>query len=174
MRPAQLPASLPPPASQVDSEELQAVQRRLLEVLLREQPAALYPAAMCTLADLLEVSVQDALDAALERGDAAEVSRLLARQPGDAQDLFERALALAQSSSAAAAPVSAAAPAGAADAAAPTALEPAPQQPQEQQQQQGGAPQSAACNGGLAAAVQQAAGAAAAVPGSCKQFYVFS
>lgn len=44
--------TLPP---QVDSEELQLAQKRLLEVLLRRQPAALYPAALCALADLAEV-----------------------------------------------------------------------------------------------------------------------
>lgn len=42
-------------ALQEDCEKLQAVQKRLLEVLLAEAPAALYPAALCTLADLLEV-----------------------------------------------------------------------------------------------------------------------
>ena len=46
---------MPTHAQQVDSEELQLAQKRLLEVLLRLQPAALYPAALCALADLLEV-----------------------------------------------------------------------------------------------------------------------
>lgn len=32
------------------------VQKALLEMLLAEQPAALYPAALCALADLKEVS----------------------------------------------------------------------------------------------------------------------
>ncbi len=41
---------------QVDSEELQLAQKRLLEVLLQRQPGALYPAALCALADLQEVS----------------------------------------------------------------------------------------------------------------------
>jgi hypothetical protein len=40
----------------VDSEELQAVQRRLLEVMAEALPSALYPAALCALADLKEVS----------------------------------------------------------------------------------------------------------------------
>ena len=39
-----------------DSELLQAVQWRLLSLIEREWPAALYPAALCALADLLEVS----------------------------------------------------------------------------------------------------------------------
>jgi hypothetical protein len=38
-----------------DSEHLQAVQLRLLEVLLDVEPSALYPAALCALADLKEV-----------------------------------------------------------------------------------------------------------------------
>lgn len=38
-----------------DSEELQLLQRRLLEVIQREAPDALYPAAACALADLQEV-----------------------------------------------------------------------------------------------------------------------
>jgi hypothetical protein len=41
-----------------DSGELQEVQRRLLQVLLQQQPTALYPAALCALADLLEVRGQ--------------------------------------------------------------------------------------------------------------------
>lgn len=51
------PPTVCPPrfARQVDSEELQAVQQRLLEVLLEAQPDALYPAALCALADLREV-----------------------------------------------------------------------------------------------------------------------
>ncbi len=40
---------------------------------------------------------QDALDAARDSGDAAELARLLQRQPGDAQELFERAIRLAGS-----------------------------------------------------------------------------
>ena len=39
----------------VDSEHLQEVQGRLLSMVLSEFPAALYPAALCTLADLREV-----------------------------------------------------------------------------------------------------------------------
>lgn len=40
---------------------------------------------------------QDALDAAQDSGDEAELARLLQRQPGDAQELFERAIRLAGS-----------------------------------------------------------------------------
>ena len=43
----------------------------------------------------LQVEGQEALDAALECGDAAEVARLLRRTEGDAQPLFERAIQLA-------------------------------------------------------------------------------
>lgn len=39
----------------IDSEELQAVQRKLLTVMRDKKPDALYPAALCTLADLVEV-----------------------------------------------------------------------------------------------------------------------
>ena len=39
----------------VDSEDVQLLQRRLLEVIQREAPYALYPAAACALADLQEV-----------------------------------------------------------------------------------------------------------------------
>lgn len=39
----------------VDSEHLQQLQRRLLEVVEGDAPAALYPAAACALADLREV-----------------------------------------------------------------------------------------------------------------------
>lgn len=39
----------------VDSEHLQEVQGRLLGMILRDFPEALYPAALCTLADLREV-----------------------------------------------------------------------------------------------------------------------
>jgi len=60
--PASLPTALHCPALpypacwlQVDSEELQAVQRRLLEALLAAAPHAMYPAALCALADLKEV-----------------------------------------------------------------------------------------------------------------------
>ena len=38
-----------------DSEGLQLLQRRLLARMLGRHPAALYPAALCVLADLLEV-----------------------------------------------------------------------------------------------------------------------
>ena len=43
----------------------------------------------------LQVFLQDALDAALEAGDAAAVARLLQRAPDDSQALFERAIQLA-------------------------------------------------------------------------------
>ena len=45
----------------VNSEELQAVQRRLLEVLAEASPSSLYPAALCALADLKEVSSKQVL-----------------------------------------------------------------------------------------------------------------
>eukprot|EP00887_Chlorella_sp_A99_P006571 scaffold3.g6571.t1 len=78
-----------------DSELLQAVQWRLLSLLAEEAPGALYPAALCALADLLEVEKQDALDEALGSGSGAELGRLLARAPGDSQDLFELAIRMA-------------------------------------------------------------------------------
>ncbi|KAL4859226.1 Acyl-coenzyme A oxidase [Chlorella vulgaris] len=97
-----------------DSEHLQAVQLRLLEVLLEVEPSALYPAALCALADLKEVAAQDQLDAARDSGDAAQLAHLLKRRPGDAQDLFERAIRLAGGTIGSAAPLAAAAAAAAA------------------------------------------------------------
>ena len=44
---------------------------------------------------------QDELDAARDSGDATEVARLLQRHPGDAQDLFGRAIRLAAAAGAA-------------------------------------------------------------------------
>lgn len=72
---------------------MQAAQWRLLDLLRREAPAALYPAALCALADLLEVEAQDALDEALAAGDTGAVDRLLAPAPDDACALFESAVA---------------------------------------------------------------------------------
>ena len=127
------------------------MQQRLLEVLAEVEPSALYPAALCALADLKEVcccsvlsssactasagdwqarrclrrldvldpaagtpcmlskymlpllalllppqvAAQDALDAARDSGDAAQLARLLQRRLGDSQELFERAIRLA-------------------------------------------------------------------------------
>lgn len=81
-----------------DSELLQAVQWRLLSLLREEAPQALYPAALCALADLQEVEAQNALDEALERGDGAAITGLLERRPGDARELFERAITAAAAS----------------------------------------------------------------------------
>lgn len=128
-----------------DSEQLQALQYCLLSALWRERPAAMYPAALCSLGDLeevrepwdgwvaeamaaacaigwsslrtaglaafagklrvaltpakhvpweLQVGQQDELDAALEEGQQARVDALLQRRSGDAQQLFEQAIAM--------------------------------------------------------------------------------
>ena len=60
----------------VDSEELQAVQRRLLEVLAEARPSSLYPAALCALADLKEVRSSVAGD-----GDGCVAVMMLCMRP---------------------------------------------------------------------------------------------
>ncbi|KAK9809438.1 hypothetical protein WJX73_007335 [Symbiochloris irregularis] len=53
-----------------DSEEVQQLQRKLLTWIHTNHRAAMYPAATCVLADLLEIAEQDTLDAAAMRSDS--------------------------------------------------------------------------------------------------------
>ncbi|GAB4822004.1 hypothetical protein N2152v2_009050 [Parachlorella kessleri] len=78
-----------------DSEQLQALQYCLLRLLWQKHRHLMYPAAICSLADLKEVVGQDELDAALAAGDQAHLTSLLQRTAEDAQELFESAIALA-------------------------------------------------------------------------------
>ncbi|KAI7841369.1 hypothetical protein COHA_004987 [Chlorella ohadii] len=156
----------------VDSEELQLAQKRMLEALLRRQPGALYPAALCALADLQEVWSQDELDAARDRGDAAAVAALLRRAPGDAQYLFERAIHLAAEASSSSGSSSVAAGGELAAAVA------APKQQANGSSQQAaadGTPAQPANGSSLPAAVDsENGGAANCSGGGARQWYVYS
>lgn len=79
-------------------ERLQALQYHLLLMLRRTAPDALYPAAIYALADLQETVEEDAVEAALETGDAAAVETAVKLDKGNknsALALFEEAIAMA-------------------------------------------------------------------------------
>jgi menin len=64
-------------------------------MLRAERPEALYPAAICALADLREVEAHDAVEAAIEAGDVEAAERRLRHAAGDALALFEEAVDIA-------------------------------------------------------------------------------
>ncbi|KAK9845929.1 hypothetical protein WJX81_006194 [Elliptochloris bilobata] len=84
------PAINPRQNSGSDSEEVQCLQRRLLELARCHPCGAVYPAALCALADLQEVAEQDELDAHAAAGNAEQVLHML-ELPG-CKALFEVAI----------------------------------------------------------------------------------
>ncbi|KAL3136760.1 Menin [Trebouxia sp. C0009 RCD-2024] len=74
-----------------DSEQVQHVQRHVLQMLQDEYPELMYPAALGCLADLHEIQTQDALEVAVAAGDRDKLQQVL--QSDEAQRLFELAIA---------------------------------------------------------------------------------
>ncbi|CAL5220033.1 g1979 [Coccomyxa viridis] len=76
-----------------DSAEVQELQKQLLEMIHRDFPQAMYPAAICALADLKEIDEQDALNRLIER-DTEEAATTLSQDNGlsSAKSLFTEAI----------------------------------------------------------------------------------
>ncbi|CAL8468043.1 g7582 [Coccomyxa elongata] len=82
--------------SGIDSEEIQLLQKQLLELIKREYPEGMYPAALCALADLQEIEEQDALDSAVSSGSLQEAVSICTRHStASPLGAFEAAIALA-------------------------------------------------------------------------------
>lgn len=71
-----------------DSEQVQRAQRHLLRMIHSDYPHLMYPAALGCLADLEEIQMQDALEAAVKGDDKGQLEQHLQ----DAQILFEQAI----------------------------------------------------------------------------------
>eukprot|EP00884_Botryococcus_braunii_P011636 jgi/Botrbrau1/20473/Bobra.145_2s0034.2 len=62
---------------ELESSELRELQRELLELIWRERPSAMYPAALCLLGHLAQTAEDEEYEEAEEAGDADKISGLL-------------------------------------------------------------------------------------------------
>eukprot|EP00803_Ostreobium_quekettii_P004130 evm.model.scf_1618.2 EVM.evm.TU.scf_1618.2 scf_1618:7747-16451(-) len=82
------------PVTGTDSEEVQAIQHRLLSVVQDEFRQLMYPNSLCTLADLKEIAWMDDLEGAALANDVMKLETSLHQGDSDIVGLFDEAISL--------------------------------------------------------------------------------